>query len=68
MHRLLIVYELQCVAVYSTNKHEFIRHIDQKSALKACWIPPKGDPFAVLMATGFLEIYKAEDKKQQAIQ
>jgi hypothetical protein len=64
MHRLLIVYELQCVAIYSANKHEFIRHIDQKSALKASWIMPKGDSFIVLMATGFLEVYKAEDKKQ----
>ena len=67
MHRLLIVYDLQCVAVYSTNKHEFIRQIDNKPALRASWVPTKGDHFAVLMATGFFEIYKAEDKKQTPI-
>jgi hypothetical protein len=67
MHRLLIVYEMECIAIYSVNKHEFIQHLERKPVLRAQWIPPKSDKFAVLLATGFLHVYKAESKSQQPI-
>ena len=64
MWRLLILYEDSTVVLYSLHKHEVIQQLTDKRALAVEWILPKAETFAVVMASGFLEIYKEEDKKQ----
>ena len=53
-HRLLLVYKDVAVAVYSMNKHEFIQHLKGKVAIAAEWVFPKGELFAVVMASGYV--------------
>ena len=59
-HRLLIVYKDVAVAVYSMNKHEFIQHLRGKVAVAAEWVFPKADQFAVIMASGYIQTFRAE--------
>ena len=48
------------MAVYSINKHQFTQVLKSKFAIAAEWILPKGEWYAVVMASGFLQIYQEE--------